>query len=50
MQVRADEAVMVGVDHTGRSAVPADMSRWEDVLRPRGWTPEFRRWMALPRV
>ncbi len=22
--------------------------RWEDVLIPRGWTPKFRRWMALP--
>jgi len=26
----------------------ADAARWEDFLRPRGWTPEFRRWMALP--
>jgi len=25
-----------------------DMLRWEEVLRPRGWMPEFRRWMALP--
>ena len=25
-----------------------DARRWEDVLRPRGWMPEFRRWMALP--
>jgi radical SAM protein with 4Fe4S-binding SPASM domain len=25
-----------------------DAQRWEDILRPRGWTPEFRRWMALP--
>jgi radical SAM protein with 4Fe4S-binding SPASM domain len=25
-----------------------DIRRWEEVLRPRGWTPEFRRWMALP--
>ena len=25
-----------------------DAARWEDFLRPRGWTPEFRRWMALP--
>ena len=25
-----------------------DARRWEDVLRPRGWAPEFRRWMALP--
>jgi radical SAM protein with 4Fe4S-binding SPASM domain len=25
-----------------------DMRRWESVLVPRGWTPEFRRWMALP--
>ncbi len=22
--------------------------RWRDILQPRGWTPEFRRWMALP--
>ena len=27
-----------------------DMQRWEDILRPRGWTPEFRRWMALPQA
>jgi radical SAM protein with 4Fe4S-binding SPASM domain len=25
-----------------------DMQRWRDVLEPRGWTPEFRGWMALP--
>ena len=25
-----------------------DARRWEELLRPRGWTPEFRRWMALP--
>jgi hypothetical protein len=25
-----------------------DMDRWNEVLQPRGWTPEFRRWMALP--
>lgn len=25
-----------------------DMLRWEAFLRPRGWLPEFRRWMALP--
>jgi radical SAM protein with 4Fe4S-binding SPASM domain len=25
-----------------------DARRWEDVLRPRGWSPEFRGWMALP--
>ena len=25
-----------------------DMERWRDVLLPRGWTPEFRGWMALP--
>ncbi len=25
-----------------------DMERWRDVLVPRGWTPEFRGWMALP--
>lgn len=27
-----------------------DARRWESVLRPRGWTPEFRRWMALPQA
>ena len=27
-----------------------DMHRWESVLRPLGWTPEFRRWMALPQA
>ena len=26
----------------------ADAQRWEDFLRPRGWLPEFRRWMFLP--
>jgi radical SAM protein with 4Fe4S-binding SPASM domain len=26
----------------------ADAQRWEDFLRPRGWMPEFRRWMFLP--
>jgi|SRR5581483_1468856 len=25
-----------------------DMERWRSVLAPRGWTPEFRGWMALP--
>lgn len=25
-----------------------DARNWESVLRPRGWNPEFRRWMALP--
>ncbi|MGA8276983.1 MAG: SPASM domain-containing protein [Rhodanobacteraceae bacterium] len=25
-----------------------DMRRWREVLEPRGWTPEFRGWMALP--
>lgn len=25
-----------------------DAERWEGILRPMGWTPEFRRWMALP--
>jgi radical SAM protein with 4Fe4S-binding SPASM domain len=25
-----------------------DARRWEDFLRPRGWMPEFRRWMLLP--
>jgi len=25
-----------------------DARRWEALLKPRGWTPEFRRWMALP--
>lgn len=25
-----------------------DAARWEGILRPKGWTPEFRRWMALP--
>jgi radical SAM protein with 4Fe4S-binding SPASM domain len=27
-----------------------DMRRWDELLRPRGWTPEFRRWMALPQA
>jgi radical SAM protein with 4Fe4S-binding SPASM domain len=26
----------------------ADKQRWQDVLLPRGWVPEFRGWMALP--
>ncbi len=26
----------------------ADAQRWEKFLRPRGWIPEFRRWMVLP--
>lgn len=26
----------------------SDAQRWEDFLRPRGWMPEFRRWMFLP--
>jgi radical SAM protein with 4Fe4S-binding SPASM domain len=26
----------------------ADAERWEEFLRPRGWMPEFRRWMLLP--
>ena len=25
-----------------------DAQRWEAFLRPRGWNPEFRGWMALP--
>lgn len=25
-----------------------DAARWESVLRPLGWLPEFRAWMALP--
>src|SRR5450432_4078359 len=25
-----------------------DIRQWDEVLRPRGWTPEYRRWMALP--
>lgn len=25
-----------------------DKQRWNDVLLPRGWTPEYRGWMALP--
>lgn len=27
---------------------PAAQQRWLEVLRPRGWTPEFRGWMNLP--
>jgi radical SAM protein with 4Fe4S-binding SPASM domain len=27
---------------------PIQRKRWEDILLPRGWTPKFRRWMALP--
>jgi len=27
-----------------------DIRRWDEVLRPRGWTPEFRRWMSLPQA
>lgn len=27
---------------------PEDMQRWSEILRPRGWTPEFRNWMVLP--
>ena len=27
---------------------PAHRARWESVLVPRGWKPEFRRWMILP--
>ncbi len=26
----------------------SDAQRWEQLLRPLGWTPEFRKWMALP--
>lgn len=26
----------------------ASRQRWRDLLQPRGWVPEFRRWMALP--
>jgi radical SAM protein with 4Fe4S-binding SPASM domain len=29
---------------------PEDARRWESILRPRGWTPEFRRWMPLPQA
>ncbi len=25
-----------------------DIQRWEEILRPRGWIPHFRRWVALP--
>lgn len=27
---------------------PESRQRWRDTLIPRGWTPEFRRWMSLP--
>lgn len=27
---------------------PAARERWKKILEPRGWTPEFRLWMALP--
>jgi radical SAM protein with 4Fe4S-binding SPASM domain len=27
---------------------PQAMARWREILEPRGWTPEFRSWMALP--
>lgn len=27
-----------------------DAQRWEEFLRPRGWLPEFRKWMALPQA
>lgn len=27
---------------------PENRQRWREILQPRGWTPEFRRWMALP--
>lgn len=27
-----------------------DAQRWEEFLRPRGWVPEFRKWMALPQA
>lgn len=30
------------------SEVPEHRERWREVLLPRGWTPEFRRWMWLP--
>jgi radical SAM protein with 4Fe4S-binding SPASM domain len=30
------------------SEVPEHRARWREVLEPRGWTPEFRRWMWLP--
>jgi MoaA/NifB/PqqE/SkfB family radical SAM enzyme len=26
----------------------ADAERWNNFLQPRGWLPEFRKWMALP--
>lgn len=28
--------------------VPEHRARWREVLEPRGWRPEFRRWMWLP--
>lgn len=27
---------------------PENRQRWRNLLIPKGWTPEFRRWMALP--
>lgn len=27
-----------------------EMRQWESILRPRGWMPEFRRWMSLPQA
>ena len=27
---------------------PEAQRRWREILEPRGWTPEFRGWMALP--
>lgn len=30
------------------SEVPEHRARWREVLEPRGWAPEFRRWMWLP--
>lgn len=38
MQLRTRTVVRTG----------GDAQRWEDFLRPRGWIPEFRRWMFLP--
>lgn len=29
---------------------PENRQRWRDILIPRGWTPEFRRWMTLPQA
>jgi radical SAM protein with 4Fe4S-binding SPASM domain len=26
----------------------SDKERWLEILKPRGWTPEFRGWMSLP--